>query len=91
MIIHLMFDPPPAYEPLVIVDRSPFHSVLASHRSATSKMERWFPRTLVSTLASRLTGLMAAGRPTRGTASVETSPPWTVPPPDAVLTGGADR
>jgi hypothetical protein len=92
MIIHLMQDPgPPPYEPLLIVDRSPFHSTLPRARSATSKVERWMPRAAMSGLASCLAWLAAAGSPKRADAAVPMSPPWTAPSADALMTGGADR
>ena len=92
MIIHLMQDPgPPPYEPLVIIDRSPFHSTLPRGRFTTSKVERWMPRAAMSTLASCLAWLSAAASPARATGSVVTSPPWTGPASDALMSGSADR
>jgi hypothetical protein len=92
MIIHLMQDPgPPPYEPLVIIDRSPFHSSLPRDRSATSKLERWMPRAAMTGIASRLAWLASGGSQRRVDASVPTSPPWTAPAADTLMTGSADR
>ena len=60
MIIHLLNDPGPIpYEPIRIVDVSPYHSPLPRGRSTTSKVERWVPRAAAATLATCLAWLAA--------------------------------